>query len=231
MALQESYAESENNLETLLYDIANKVAIQYYEDNKHDILYSVQGSLIEDYDEQNISVAFRDATATSVAYSLMKRCGIETSEYFEEDFRSVLDFNTPDSVHALGDAVSILSEEVLREIEITIKQYERQKIQERNGIYADYVQTRGGLSDSRNSNRGNERRNRQIRNDEERVSTETPKNHLQLVVPERNIVPSSTGDRQDSERTTGNDDGRIHSTEPTTEQSEQSTRMDGTNAI
>ena len=58
---------------------------------------------------------------------------MEPGDYFEhEDFLNVFDFNTPQTVAALGTAISQSSEQVLRQIEVTIKNYERQKLAERS---------------------------------------------------------------------------------------------------
>ena len=58
---------------------------------------------------------------------------MEPGEYFEhEDFLNVFDFNTPQTVAALGTAISQSSEQVLRQIEVTIKNYEREKVAERS---------------------------------------------------------------------------------------------------
>ena len=40
----------------------------------------------------------------------------------------VFDFNTPQTVDALGSAISGISEEILRNIEVTIKKYERESV-------------------------------------------------------------------------------------------------------
>lgn len=77
-------------------------------------------------------MAFRNAATVSITYSLLSRCGLELEEYFEpEDFLRVFDWNTPAAVVELGTAVSTINQKVLRQIEITIKQYEREKSAER----------------------------------------------------------------------------------------------------
>ena len=136
----------------VLYGIAQSLSARYYEDNKRDISYAVEDSFLHGLDEFNVGVAFRDALTTSTAYALMSRCGLDPTEYIDnEDFQAIFDFNSPESVYALGKAVSDVSEEVLRDIERTIKKYERQKAvemeeqghergndnqQQRNNIYS-----------------------------------------------------------------------------------------------
>ena len=81
----------------------------------------MEDSFLDGLDEFSVGVTFRDALIISMAYSLMTRCGVDPMEYFENvDFQAVFDFNTPDSVYALGKAVSDASEEALRDIEVTI---------------------------------------------------------------------------------------------------------------
>jgi hypothetical protein len=64
---------------------------------------------------------------------MMSRCGLNPDEYFDdEDFNCIFDFNTLDTVNTMGTAVSELSRQVLREIEVAIKKYERQKTAERS---------------------------------------------------------------------------------------------------
>ena len=102
--------------------IAAQMADEYWQDNRRDILYIIDDSYLEDYDEFNIGVQFRSAATVSITYALMSRCGLEPDEAFEhEDFLSIFDFNTTATVSALGTAVSELSQQILRQIEVTVK--------------------------------------------------------------------------------------------------------------
>ena len=103
------------------------------------------------YDEFNIGAAFRNAAVVSTTYALLSRCGMQPGDYFEhEDFLNVFDFNTPQTVAALGTAISQSSELVLRQIEITIKNYEREKLAERSESHERTdLHPQRGLSDSR----------------------------------------------------------------------------------
>ena len=104
-----------DSLAEQLQGIAAQMADEYWLDNRRDILYNIDGSFLEDYDEFNAGVAFREAATVSISYILMKRCGIDPNEYFEhEDFLSVFDFNTPAAVAALGTAASQISQQILR---------------------------------------------------------------------------------------------------------------------
>ena len=93
------------NLADQLETVASQLAREYWEDNRRDILGILEDSFLEEYDEFNVGVAFRNAAEVSISYSLMLRCGLEPENYFEhEDFMSVFDFNTPETAGALGTA-------------------------------------------------------------------------------------------------------------------------------
>jgi len=217
-----------NDVGDVIFGLAHELAARYYEDNRVDIGYSVGGSFLDGYDEFNIGVAFKEAFTVSTAFTLMTRCGIDTSEYIEnEDFQSVFDFNTPNSVYALGEAVSSLSEEVLREIEVSIKKYEREHSAEREGNHErNNLRTERGLSDTRNNDTENDRNAGEIRNVEEELSQPTQEDSVHTIRPARDSVPSLHDDRKDSERkietvVDGND-----SAEPTAQQNDQSGRLE-----
>lgn len=100
-----------------------------WEDTNGIFSASLNDSFLEEYDDYNVGASFRSAASTSITYTLMARCGLDPEQYFgHEDFLSVFDWNTPAAVSALGTAVSEVSEQVLRHIEVTIKRYEREKI-------------------------------------------------------------------------------------------------------
>lgn len=129
------------NLADQLETVASQLAREYWEDNRRDILGILEDSFLEEYDEFNVGVAFRNAAEVSISYSLMLRCGLESENYFEhEDFMSVFDFNTPETAGALGTAVSGINQQVLREIGATIRNYEREQIAERSTEHGNDVQ-------------------------------------------------------------------------------------------
>ena len=152
-ALSEKYGiTDESGLPYQLEAIARELAGEYWEQNFEDILASVPGSFLEDLDELNVEVAFREAATVSATYALLSRCGLDPGEYFShEDFLPVFDFNTPDAITALGTAVSADSEQVLRQIEVTIKNYERTRRIERRELYGERpdLPARGGLPAAR----------------------------------------------------------------------------------
>ena len=191
--------------------VANRLAADYWEEHQQEILGIVDGSFLEEYDEFNIGAAFRSAASVSTAYALLSRCGLEPERYFEhEDFLSVFDWNTPAAAAALGTAVSEASEQVLRRIEITIKQYEREKIAERSQNHdqrADLHPERRLPDPQPDPERtGGGRAPGQVRADAEGLPGEASAH----PVPEDGVggepVSPPAGDRRDRPAETGRDD-------------------------
>jgi len=135
--LKEAYnADAEMPLVEQIQQISNQQALAYWRDHRRDILDSVADSFLSEYDEFNIGASFRQAAAASIAYSLQLRCGLEP-ELYREDFTEVLNFNTPSTVGELGNAVSMITGQVLRQIEMTIRQTERSMEHDRTGVQAE----------------------------------------------------------------------------------------------
>ena len=127
--LENSFGELENkeNLgEALLSTAKNAV-----EDNMPDYLSELktltEGSFLEELDELNLEVEYRRAVQNSIGYMLLVRCGLDPSGYFEdEDFRGVLNFNTPQTLNALGVATGDISQMCLSAISRTVLALQRQ---------------------------------------------------------------------------------------------------------
>ena len=209
-ALAATYDGVGGDFGSSLMNIARQLAEEHYDDNAREIGYSTAGSFLEDYDEPGVGAAFKEALTVSVAYSLMSRCNVDTSEYFEdEDFQCIFDFNTPATIYALGTASSDLTRQVLRDIERTIKKHERQQAAERSEEHewSNNVLPIWGLSPSQpDAGRAAERAggaDRQVRQDSQGVPEGTQDDKLQHDAPERDAVPAPPGDRAggtDSER-------------------------------
>ncbi len=91
-------------------------------DYTRDLLYSVNNSFLEELDEDNISSIYRKVVTNSVAYMIMVRLGIDAESYFgQEDFENVVNFNTPQTLNALGFATSDIVGMALKEISKTIR--------------------------------------------------------------------------------------------------------------
>ena len=131
--LSKTYGISGERVSQQLADVAGKLVADYWDNNSGDILAIVDGSLLMDYDEAGVEMQFKSAAAISVTYTLLERCGFEPAGWFDkDDFRAIHEFSTPDSVYALGAAVSDMSREVLRQIERTVKTTIRRRNNERS---------------------------------------------------------------------------------------------------
>ena len=131
--LSKTYGISGERVSQQLADVAGKLVADYWDNNSEDISAIVDGSLLMDYDEAGVEMQFKSAAAISVTYTLLERCGIEPAGWFDkDDFQAVYNFSTPDSVYALGAAVSDMSREVLRQIERTVKTTIRRRNAERS---------------------------------------------------------------------------------------------------
>ena len=206
-ALEQEYEISgEKGLADQLEQIAGQLANEYWQENQYDILHIVDGSFLEEYDEFNIGAQFRSAAAVSITYAVLSRCGLEPDKHFEhEDFLSIFDFNTPDTVTALGTAISEQSERVLRQIEITVKNYEREHLAERSATHGEQpdLQPERGLPDSRPDDHGTDGEHRQIREDAEKLPEGAPSGAVQQSAAVGEAVPASAGDRTDGDGAAG----------------------------
>ena len=208
--LEQNYGVAGDNLAQQLTDVAGKLASEYWDDHQRDFRYIVDGSFLAEYDDYNIEVQFKSAATVSIAYALMSRCGLDTEQYFQhEDFMPIFDFNTPATVGALGAAVSQMNQQVLRQIGVTIQNYERAKSAERSATHGDQpdlheerrlpgprpeaVRTAGEAPG-------------QVRQDEESVPERTPAHPVQSAADDREAVPAPSGDRRDREHPSGADD-------------------------
>jgi len=203
--------DGKGGLPDQLERIASQLAEEYWRDYKRDILAIVDDSFLYGYDEFNVGAAFQSAAAVSIAYSLMSRCGLEADDRFEhEDFLSIFDFNTPEAAAELGTAVSRINGEVLRQIEVTIKNYERKKLAERSHSHdrADLYQERG-LPDSRpdaERDAGGRETPGQVRETAQELPSGAQTGAVQPSGAVGEAVPAPAGDRRDGESEIGADD-------------------------
>ena len=131
--LAREYGVQHERFSQQISDLTGKLVDSYWDNNSGDILAIVDGSLLMDYDEAGQEFQFKSAAAISVLYTILERCGFEPAGWFDrDDFRAIHEFSTPDSVYALGSAVSDMSREVLRNIERTVKTTIRRRNNERS---------------------------------------------------------------------------------------------------
>jgi len=245
--LAKSYEGVTDTLADTFHNIARELAVEYYDDNAHDIKYRAEESFlgqipvydfsdtpIEEGDDSHLRAAFVNALSRSIEYSLMSRCGLDTSESFDEDdFENIYQFNVPDMMYALGTAVSELSEQVLRDIETVIKKYERMHTAERSVQDYDrnpYLHDARRLSAPEHhpegSTAGVDGNSGQIREDADELSERTQDNQLQPPAADREIIPAPAGSGRSSDEADGTNDERVDNKEQATEQSDRPDGMD-----
>jgi len=211
----------EKGLANQLEQIASKLVTEYWNDNRRDILGILADSFLEEYDDYNVEVAFRNAATVSTTYALLSRCGLNPGDYFEhEDFLSVFDFNTRDTIAVLGSAVSNSSEQILRQVAIAVKNHEReaslqnqaertQNYGEQNELHTD----RGLLHSQSDPIRDRDEAAWQVRQNAEEVFAGTQTSAVELDDTVGDSVPTSEGNRRDSEPETGTVDARTDEAE------------------
>ena len=208
--LERNYGVAGDDLAQRLTDVAGKLASEYWDEHQQDFRYIVDGSFLEEYDDFNIEVQFKAAATVSIAYALMSRCGLEPEQYFgHEDFMPIFDFNTPAAVGALGTAVSQVNQQVLRQIGVTIQNYEREHLAERSVTHGEQtnLHEERRLPDSRPEvDRAAAEALGQVRQDAESLPEGTPPPDLQPAADDREAVPAPAGDRRDGEQPSGTDD-------------------------
>lgn len=121
--------------EERLFEVSQKIVADYYEEILPDLQNKSEGSSLENLDEQNIGIRFKETLADSIAFMLLSACSVDMKEYqskFSFDF--IHEFDTMDSLYILGDATSELAKPVLVEIGKTVRIYNRihEKEQEEN---------------------------------------------------------------------------------------------------
>ena len=169
LGLRQDFGAEGEWLSSQLQDAARDLAEMYYNAHRHDIGGIVDGSLMAGYDESELRDSFIRAASTSTAYTLISRCGYDPSAYFEEaDFAFLSEWNTPGAVTALGSAVSENTQLVLREIERTIRSYERSRYNDRNNLHDRERRTDSEPGSAQDG------ANREIRTHEAEISAGTP---------------------------------------------------------
>ena len=208
--LERNYGVSgKNGLAEQFESVASQLAAEYWRDHSRDILGIVADSYLEEYDDYNIEVAFKNAAVVSITYSLMSRCGMQPEDHFEhEDFFSIFDFNTPRTVAALGTAVSEINEQVLRQIEVTIRNYEREHSAERTAEHGEQpdLHDERRLHDPRPEDRGAGAAPRQVRADAPEVPEGASAHPLEPDDLGGSPVPAPAGDRAGGAEPSGADD-------------------------
>ena len=119
--------EDKSSLASAIICAARNATEDNITDYVGDLLYTIDNSFLEDLNEDMIASLYRKTVMNSVAYMMMERLGIDTEEhFFREDFEDIVNFNTPETLNALGFATSDIAEMGLAEIAKTVMSLEKQ---------------------------------------------------------------------------------------------------------
>lgn len=132
--LENIYGETDAQMpfEKRLIELAERIASDYYEELLPEIGYVREGSFLEELDELNVGIRLRDTLASSIAYTILSRCGADMEQWKEElDFDNISEFNTTKTLSVLGSATTEMCKPLLMEIGNTIRAYDRQTARKR----------------------------------------------------------------------------------------------------
>lgn len=227
--------DGSGDLGDLLMETAEKLVQESYGEYLPDLLYEREDSFLEELDDFNVEVLFRNTLRASVQYAVLSRCGLDVSRYLDaEDFREITNFNTTAALACLGTAVSQGSRELLLEIGDTIRKIEREKAKnslaksgaepyndkgdfstlkrERNNTHGDIdiQQTERVSSAQSPDGRGGERAADPgpVRKGQGEISDGAPQGTVQFDAADREAVGTSDRDRPDSPGADGQSGGR-----------------------
>ena len=192
LSLENGYdVPAREGLERQLRAISSQLAGACWVDRKQEIFDIVDGSFLEGYDEGAIGASFRRAASVSLEYALRSRCGLANEgRFIREDFIPVMEWNTPEAAAALGTAVSEMSGEVLRTIEISIRNHER-------SLSHDYLPAERRDPDSRpEAQRNREPAPGQVRADAQDVPANASDDAVEQPAAKRDIAGAPAGDRR-----------------------------------
>ena len=242
-------AEKENLADAVRSACHNAVA-DNFTDYLQDLRECREDSLLEELDDLNLEVFYRDALEVSVAYMLMTRLGLRADDYFSPDeFAHVYEFNTPTTINALGIATSDIAEMGLREISRTVMQAQRDQFfanreksgyddhteqhetpHERSEQHGDHLQDAGWLSGAEPADAADAGgTSGQVRGAAEGVPEEAPQGALHQPENQRQAGGASGRDRADRAEDGGADrgaDGESRGRDGGTE-SDRSPALDG----
>ena len=220
-------AEKENLADAVRSACHNAVA-DNFTDYLQDLRDCREDSLLEELDDLNLELFYRDALEVSVAYMLMTRLGLRADDYFTADeFAHVYEFNTPPTINALGIATSDIAEMGLREISRTVIQAQRDQFfanreksryddhteqhetdRERSKQYGDHLQDAGWLSGAEPADAADAGgASGQVRGVAESVPEEAPQGALHQSQDQRQADGASGRDRADRAEDGGADRG------------------------
>ena len=238
--LENRFGDIENKTslaDSIINSVTNLVE-DNFQDYYSDFTSIVNNSYLEELDELNLELYFKNMMKNSISYMVLKRCGIDPKEYFDvEDFRNIVNFNTTEVISRLGIATSDIAEVELHEIYTTVLDLKKEKnkshtfVNNKNEEYHEIkdnenqiergnenertnnIPPRGRLSDTRPSDASaGESTTRDIRKNEGEIYREKQEGTLHRTYDERNSDTTSSGNREISIEQNGTNNQTIGKT-------------------
>ena len=128
-ALERQYGPSEEtDIGWQIMEQVSRAVGGAYRDYLEDLRYDTRDSFLEELDDLNLEVRYKNLLTASVQFTILTRCGLDPSEYLEdEDLAGITEFSTPAVLHHLGRAASKVSMDLLNEIGRAVKTYDREQ--------------------------------------------------------------------------------------------------------
>ncbi len=191
-----------------IYEIAERIAEDFYEEAVDEVIDEAANSFLEDLDGDAVAVRFREMLVQSVSYTILKRCGCDMTEFADNfTFDYIHEFNTLRTLSVLGSITSELCEPVLIRIGRTIARYDRALLQNRRYTtnhnhteravagHESGIRKERGLSDSQSDTFGAGRNNAdEIRSVAEELSEKPQEGDLHGTSSERTTADTLSGD-------------------------------------
>lgn len=208
--------EDKDSLAKAIMSAANNAVEDNTPDYIRDLIAGTNDTFLEGLGEDSVTAMYKELVTNSVAYMLMTRLGIDTEMYFDDDdFRNVVNFNSDDTLNALGVATSAIAEMGLSEVSKTVLALNRQNRTFAENRQPEYTNDRnnersfedgrtdlhnaGRLSASQSdASRTAEGRAGTVRSDEEKVSVSSAQNPLYQSADEGQADRTLGGNRTDS---------------------------------
>ncbi len=242
--------DNKNDLAEAIINSVTNLVEDNFQDYYSDFNSIVNNSYLEELDELNLELYFKNMMKNSISYMALKRCGIDPKEYFDiEDFRNIVNFNTPEVIARLGIATSDIAEVELHEIYTTVLDLKKSEknishtfVKNNNEEYHEIkdnkiergnenernnnIPPRGGLSNTRPNNaRTGESTIRDIRKNENEIHKREQERSIYRTDDERNINTTPSGNRENSITKSGTDSQETSERQ----QSERTTESTGSN--
>ena len=256
--LADTYGLSQtDSMNAALLELAQQLTADNLDEAMDGLAYEVKGTFLEELDEDNIRVRFRELMTNSIFYTLSRRCGQEPMDVLDDDdFIRIVDFNKLPVLSFLGNAVSEQCEAVLFDIGREMRKIYKKEITQQleksvDSLYntnTDFstlkretkdnttkggqengvdISSQGRLSVPESGREGRAADHREVRDAAQDISEREPQELVSEYADERQAEPAFGADRGSSGEPGGNPAGQPERKVSGTEQGERPAGMGG----